>query len=175
VAQLSTRYATALYNLSNERGMLSEYLNQAVFLRDTLREPDCLKVITHPRITAKEKRAFFENAFSEHVSKDMLGFLCLAVNKNREKFIIPALNFFIDMANRQFRRSTALVISAVSLSDEQTGALSEMLSKKLDKQVDISVKVDPSIIGGLYIQVDGYFIDRTIKNRLRDINSSLHQ
>lgn len=173
MAQLSSRYATALFELSIERGVLQDNLEQAVFLRDTLMEAQCKKIITHPRITAKEKHVFLNGAFSGRINTDLLGFLHLAVEKRRESIIGPVLTDFITMANDYSRRTTALVISAVLLRDDQQARLAELLSRKLDKQVTIKQKVDPSVMGGLYIQVDGYYIDRTLKNRLHEMKLSM--
>jgi F-type H+-transporting ATPase subunit delta len=102
-----------------------------------------------------------------------MGFLHLAVSKNREKIIIPVLNDFIDMANNHIRKTTATVVSAVPLREEQVSALANLLSRKLNKQVDIVQRIDPSVIGGIYINVDGYYIDKTIKSRLRGIKESM--
>ena len=173
MAQLSNRYAAAIFNLSIERGMVKENLDQAIFLRDTLKDKKCQNLLTHPRISATEKCSFFDEVFQGHISIDLLGFLHLAVNKNREAFIVPALSDFIDLANDHMRRTTALVVSAIPLKREQVSALVAVLSKKINKQVAIEQKVDPSIIGGLHIQVDGYFMDRTIKTRLQEIKMSL--
>jgi len=173
VARVSNRYATALFELSMERGLLSEYLEQAVFLREALQDPDCQRVITHPKITMDEKRGFFDKAFAGNIYPDLMGFLCLTVAKNREQFIVPTLAAFIEMGRDHFRKTTAFVVSAVPLREDQVSVIAAKLSRKLDKQVDVSVKVDPSIIGGLYIQADGYFIDCTIKNRLHDIKVNL--
>jgi F-type H+-transporting ATPase subunit delta len=175
VAQLSNRYGLALFNLSVEQNRLDSNLEAAVFLRDTLKDPKCQSVITHPRITSPEKRAFFKNVFAGHIGADLLGFLYLAVNKNREAFIVPALTKFIEMARKHRRETTALVVSAVPLREGQVSALASLLSKKLVKKVDIAQKVDSSIIGGLYIQVDGFYIDRTIKSRLQDMKNSMSE
>jgi len=171
--RLGNRYGTAIFELSIERGMLNENLNQAMFLRDALSDDDCKKIITHPRISSAEKISFFNQAFSEHISQDLLGFLKLTVTKNREEFIVPALSSFIDMANDFVRKTTATVISAVPLKADQLSSLAALLSKKTNKQVTIEQKIDPSVIGGLYIQVDGYVIDCTIKTRLQEVKSSM--
>jgi F-type H+-transporting ATPase subunit delta len=173
VAQLSNRYAAALFELSLERGSLNENLDQAVFLRDTLQEKDTRQIITHPRISGAEKLAFLNGAFSGQLSQDLMGFLHLAIAKNREDFIAPILSEFIEMGNNHIRKTTALVISAVPLKAEQISALAALLARKLNKQVDIQQKVDPSVIGGLYIRADGYFIDRTIKNRLHEMKLAM--
>ena len=173
MAQLSNRYAAAIFSLSIERGIIKENLDQAIFVRDALKDKQCQNLLTHPRISTAEKRSFFDEIFKDRISTDLLGFLHLAVNKNRETFIVPALSDFIDMANDHMRRTTALVVSAVPLRNEQISALAALLTRKLNKQVTIEQKVEPSIIGGLHIQVDGYFIDRTIKTRLQEIKTNL--
>ena len=171
--RLANRYARAIFKLSLERGVLNDNLDQAIFLRDVLSDADCQSIITHPRITPAEKISFFDKSFAEHINEALLGFLHLAVTKNREKFIVPTLSSFIDMANDYVRKTTATVVSAVPLRTDQLSSLTSLLSRKTKKQVTIEQKVDPSIIGGLYIKVDGYFIDRTIKTRLQEIKLNM--
>jgi len=173
INRLSARYATAIFNLSVERGTLSENLDQAIFLRDVLEDKDCQSIITHPRISPAQKRSFFNESFSNHIGQDLMGFLHLTVSKNREAVIVPTLLSFIEMANNFVRKTTATVVSAVPLKKEQVNSLAILLSKKTKKQVTIEQKVDPSILGGLYVQVDGYFIDRTIKTRLHEVKLNM--
>ena len=173
MARLSSRYATAIFDLSVEGGKINEALTQAIYVRDALKDEKCQKLITHPRISADEKRSFFDEIFKGHINPDLLGFLHLAVAKNREAFIVPVLSDFIDMANDHLKKTTAFVTSAVPLRNDQVSALAALLSKKTNKHVTVEQKIDPSIIGGLHIQVDGYFIDRTIKTRLQEIKASL--
>jgi F-type H+-transporting ATPase subunit delta len=173
MAQLSNRYATALFSLALERGTLSASLDEAVFMRDTLADEDCQRLLIHPRISATEKKNFFDTVFKGKVSTDMLGFLHLTVEKNRVDFIVPALSDFIEMARQHMRQTTAHVVSAVPLHPEQISALEALLSRKLDKQVEVSLQVNPGVIGGLYIEVDGYFVDRTVKSRLMEMKKTM--
>jgi F-type H+-transporting ATPase subunit delta len=171
--RLSSRYATAIFDLSVEKGVLNDNLDQAIFLRDVLSDDDYRGIITHPRISAAKKQSIFDEAFSGQISNELLGFLHLAVTKSREEFIVPVLRNFIDMANDYVRKTTAQVTCAVELKPEQITALAALLSKKLSKQVTIDQRVDPAVIGGLHIQVDGYYVDRTVKTRLQEIKDTL--
>jgi F-type H+-transporting ATPase subunit delta len=156
-----------------ERGTLQESLEEAVFMRDTLSDEECQLLLAHPGISAAEKKNFFDTVFKGQVSDDMLGFLHLTVEKNRVAFIVPALSGFVEMAKQHMRQTTARVVSAVPLQPVQLSALEALLSQKLDKQVEINLNVDPSVIGGLYIEVDGYFVDRTVKTRLMEMKKSM--
>ena len=174
MADLSKRYATALFEISSESGMLAQYLEQATFLRDALQEEECKAFITHPRVTGAEKSAFFNRVFAEHIHGDLLGFLHLAIAKNREAFLLPALNALVEMIRTHHNQTTARVVSAVPLTDAQLAAMAALLTRKLNKRVDIQVIVDPAVIGGVSIQADGFFADRTVRNLLRNMKEEMN-
>jgi len=70
-------------------------------------------------------------------------------------------------------KTAAQVVSAAELAKSQITALETALSKMLGKAVTVSARVDPSLIGGLSIQVDGFFIDRTVKRQLKDLRENI--
>jgi F-type H+-transporting ATPase subunit delta len=175
MADLGKRYATALFELSNEQGMLAQYLDQATFLRNALQEEECKTFLTHPRVTGAEKSAFFDKVFAGHIHQDMMGFLHLAVSKNREAFLLPALNQLIEMIRAFHNQTTAKIVSAVPLTEEQLARMANLLTRKLNKKVDVQVMVDPAVIGGISIQADGFFVDRTLRYLLRNMKEEVNQ
>jgi len=175
MADLAKRYATALFELSAGQGLLEQTLEQATLLRDTLQEDECKTFITHPRISGTHKKAFFIEVFKGDIHQDLMGFLHLAVDKNREDFLLPALNALVEMIRTHHNQTTARVVSAVPLSKKQLAAMAALLTRKLSKKVDIQVIIDPAVIGGLSIQVDGFFIDRTIRYQLRSMKEEVHR
>ena len=175
MADLGIRYATALFELSIENKNLSEFEEQARFLKDTLIVDGAISILTHPRISAKEKNDFLSKAYGGRIHHDMMGFLRLVVQKNRESFLVPALTKLVDMIRVHNNKTTARVVSAVPLTDEQAGKLADVLSRKLGKQVDVTVLVDPTQIAGLSIHVDEYFLDRTVKTMLKDLKETVRR
>ena len=67
MADLSARYATALFELALERGFADDYLQQAAFISTTMQDEDCRRIITHPRIPPEEKFAFLDGAFAGRI------------------------------------------------------------------------------------------------------------
>ena len=175
MAELSVRYATALFDLAAESGEPGKYFEQAVFLCETLEDDEFRRLITHPKVSTADKTAFIKDSFAGHILEDLLGFLYLAVEKRREAFLVPALTEFINMMNSETRKATAKVVAAVQLDERQITELSGFLSGKLNKQVEVSLKVDPSVIGGLSIHVDGFLIDHTIKRQINDMKNSIRR
>jgi F-type H+-transporting ATPase subunit delta len=175
MADLGKRYATALFELSAEQGLLGLYLEQATYLRDTFAGEECKTFITNPRISGADKGAFLDKAFTGQIHRDLMGFLHLVVTKNREDYLLPALNALVEMIRRHQNQATARVVSAVPLTDEQLARMAALLTRKLNKTVDVQVLVDPAVIGGVSVQVDGYFIDRTLRYQLRDMKNEVSQ
>ena len=167
--KLSLLYASALFDLAEANDAVGDFLEQATLLRDTFQEPQCHRILLHPHITTAEKRDFFSKAFSSQIHNDLLAFLFLVVEKNREPFIISALTALIEMIERHMKRVTAKVYFAAAIDEKQVAEMKEVLSKKLEKSVEVFVEVDPSVIGGPYIFVDGYYLDWTVKKHLRDL------
>ena len=167
--RLSTLYASALFDLTVRRGMIDESLAQASFLRDVLQDGDALRVLLHPHIPRAEKSKFLTDSLKGQVHDDLLGLLYLAVDKNREKHILPALVAFISLIEKRKKIVTAKVISASELDSTQAANLEKALSAKLNKKVRLSVKVDSSMVAGPYIFADGYYLDWTVKKRLSDL------
>ena len=173
--RLSAVYAQALFDLAVKHDAVDEFLDQAIFLRDSLSDADYQRVLVHPQISAAEKHALFTKAYEGRVHEALLGFLYLVADKNREAYLTPALNELIGIIERHNGKVTAQVLSAAPYDEKQAESLRSILSLKLDKQVELDLKVDPAVIGGPYIYVDGYYIDWTVKKRLRDLTVSLKE
>ena len=175
MAQLSGRYAAALFDLALESAKLAEYREQAAFLSDTLKNEECRRIIEHPHISGAGKKEFLGALFAGKVSDDLLGFLYLGIDKNREKFLVPGLNAFIARVDEFTGRVDATVVCAAPLDKSQILEMEKLLSKKLQKRVNVCVQVDTSVIGGFCVRADGYFLDMTVKKRLSDIKASLQR
>jgi len=167
--RLSVLYASALFDLALQHNAVDEFLDQAVLLRDSLQDDDCRRVLAHPQVSAAEKHEFFKKAFEGRIHEDLLGFLYLTADKNRVPYLLSALTALIGNIERYNKKVTAKVMSASPFSDKQAEELKAMLSERLEKHVELDLKIDPSLIGGPYIYVDGYYIDWTVKKRLRDL------
>jgi len=179
MAQLSSVYASAVFGLfvaheaDCEPGFQANYLEQVRFLRDALSEPDTAHFLAHPHIRGVEKRKFFETAFDGSIHTDLTGLIFLAITKNREAFIVPALVRLAELIEGHIHIARAKIITAVPLSAEKLSEMEALLSKKLDKTVIAEPVVDPAVIGGVYIAVDGHFIDKTVRTQLREMRRHL--
>lgn len=173
MAKLKDRYANALLELSEEKGSLKTDLEQAVLIRDILDDKDIQAFLIHPDIPDAKKLELFDQAFLEEVSKHLMGFLYLLVRKNRESLIVPVLTEYIEGINKRLGRIEGKVVSAKELNETQIESIRTILSKQLNMEVQLKASVDPDVIGGFYILIDGHIFDGTVRSQLNNMRESL--
>ena len=65
--------------------------------------------------------------------------------------------------------------SAFALSDNQTDELAVKLRQTLERDVEISTRVDQSLIGGVHIRAGDLVIDGSVRGKLAKLAEVLNQ
>jgi len=71
--------------------------------------------------------------------------------------------------------ATADVTVAEALKDEHLGALRAALKSVSSKDVDLNVKVDPTIIGGLVVKLGSRMVDTSLRTKLNAIRHAMKE
>jgi len=79
-----------------------------------------------------------------------------------------ALQEFLDVTAEALQERVATVYTARELSSDELGRLSAALSDQYDTTVQLHVVIDPSLIGGLRVEIADDVIDGTVVSRLDD-------
>ena len=66
-------------------------------------------------------------------------------------------------------------VVASKMSDRQIESFKISLDKILGKKTKLSIKVDPSLIGGIKLRIDNTFLDASIHNQLQTLRNELLQ
>ena len=69
----------------------------------------------------------------------------------------------------------AEVTSAVPLSGQQLERLRAKLEEISGKKIQLQPKVDPSVLGGLRVSLEGKLLDGTVKGRLDDLRRKVSE
>lgn len=84
----------------------------------------------------------------------------------------------VDQFNMRYNKLNNIafgkVISAVKLDDDQLQKLGQAYAKKYNlKELKLTNQVNPSIIGGVILEVEDYIIDGSVKTKLKKIRAQL--
>lgn len=169
---LDRRYALALYEIAEEKGKVKEYIEELEKVMEVIKEsPKFIKIIEDPEISTFSKEKMFTEIFKGKVNSDIFSFLLLLIKKGRIGEIEGKLREMKKIYLDRHNTVIAKVKTVIPLTDNEKKLLTERLEKKFNNKVLIESELDPSIIGGVYIDVDNQVIDGTVKSKLSEMKS----
>lgn len=171
---LSRRYAQALFELASQKGKVAEYGGALHELVGLLAESEELSRLFYGKVVAASaKKKLIAQLLGEQSTTDVLNFVCLIIDKNRESSLKEMAEAYDDLCDAKEGIQQVLVASAVELDENEKNALSAALSAKLGAKVRLKMSVDKSLIGGLKIQVGDTVYDASLSAQLQGLKKSL--
>ncbi len=170
-ASLGGRYAIALFDLANERGALAAVESSLAKLDDAMAQSSDLKTLVANPMLSRDQTARAMNAVAgtlglDSLTRDFLG----VVSANRRLAELPAMVRAVKLlAADQRGEVDAEVVSARPLSGDQVAALKAKLKTRVGRDVTLTQKTDPEILGGLIVKIGSQMIDSSIRTRLNTL------
>ena len=171
---LATEYGEGLYELARDedlRPQLHEQLQQVSGLLK--QQPEFVRLLCSRAIERAARLQVLQDTFGGQVHPYVLNFMKLLVEKEHFDAFLTCCQWFHERYNQDYRIVEADVCSAVELSDADRAALTEKLEKISGRKVLLNATVDPSVIGGIRVEMDGKRYDNTIQNKLSRLKYSL--
>ena len=170
MADIAAEYADALYRLALEEGIVDEIARDLRTVDELLRaEPDYVALLSSPAIPADERIAALNAALGDSVHEYVLSTLAILCKNGRMPQFGACAAAFDDMYMAGRRVARASVVSAAPLTDAQKARLQAALEARSGRSVEISYAVDPSLIGGITVEMDGRRADGSVRRELQSI------
>ena len=164
----TSSYSQALYELASEANSLNEIENQANgLIKLIIDSKDFTEVLKDP--TNKESDLLnVVNAISKNFGLNSLlnKLLIFLISKRRLFYLDKILRDFVSVCSKKRGEIQARLSTAKELDKNSIEKIKDELTKNFGSEVKLNFKHDPSLIGGLVIQVGSLMIDTSIKNRL---------
>jgi F-type H+-transporting ATPase subunit delta len=77
------------------------------------------------------------------------------------------------LLNRERGIATAIVTSAAELTRDETEALTQRLSTMTGSDVELDVRIDEGLIGGLTVRIGDRLLDASVRGRLERLRDQL--
>ncbi len=173
-SKVAARYAKSLYSLARSQGSAEAVLADMVTYQKTLKENRALDLtIKSPIIQGSRKQSILDVIFGKSFQNITQAFIRLVVAKGREKDLTEIAKAYIQEDKRQKGISDCEIISAVSLSPELRSQIGLQAEKMAGGKVEITEKVDPSLIGGYILRVHDLEWDASVKTNLSKIREQI--
>ncbi len=172
----SKSYADALFSLALETNTVYETLMALKEMRNGIYATEgALDLLASPSIPKDERCAVLEKAFGDVQPEHVMSFIGVLVQHGHIRELDDCLEAYTQLHDEHCRLSTAYVTSAVELTAGEKAALIEKLTRKFQRTIHLECAVDPSLLGGLVVQVDGKVIDGSLKHKLHEIKEVMNR
>ena len=173
---LAKEYGEGLYELARDERLLEDMHGEIVEIAALLKaQPDFTRLLTSRAIERDKRLEVVDDTFKGRCHAYIVNFMKLLVEKERFDCFLDAAEWFHRRYNEDFGIVEARVTSAVALSDDDQAALRQKLQEMSHKTVSLITRVDPTLIGGIRVEMDGKRYDNTIQNKLSRLKQSLVQ
>lgn len=173
---IHARYASAAYVAAAKEKKLDVVENELNAFKSALGKSAALSsVVENPTIPREEKVAMMSKLLGKkvtHVTKNTLEALASNARLGEVEKVIDA---YATLMKAQRKEVDAVVTSATKLTKKQLTSIESALGTHVSKgeKVVLTSKVDPSILGGLTVQIGDKFLDLSAGSKIASIQRSL--
>ncbi len=174
---LAGRYATALYELADERRALDEAVDQADGLGRLIDQSAPLRALLADPVLdiAQSRRAVLALLQSQGFGEMLQHFVGVVINNRRLSDLRPILSGFAALVAARRGIVVADVASAHPLTDLQRTQLRARLTEAGYGRVNIQERVDAALLGGLVVRVGPRLYDASLKSRLARLHYAMKE
>lgn len=175
VSGVPGRYATALFELAQEAKSVDQVGADLANFQALLDESDDLKrLVRSPVFSAEDQISALEALCTKAgITSLALNFIKL-VAQNRRLFVLPdMIKAFQTLVAQAKGEISAEVTSADKLSAKHLADLKAAIKASVGRDVQLSTRVDPSILGGLIVKVGSRMVDNSLKTKLQNLKTAM--
>lgn len=173
-SEIAVPYAQALMALAKDQSKTDQFGDDANALLDLIDASSELKdFLMNPLMSADAKKGVLQQACAD---SDPLfaNFLKLVIDKGRVVFLIDILKQYRALLRSLKGVVLAEVTAAIELTDEQKSAICTRVQAMTGAQsVELSVALDPDLLGGVIIKVGSQIVDASLRGQLRRLSLQL--
>lgn len=166
-------YAEALFEAGRDKGKLDSLQSQLGQFVDVVDSNRDLQVfLFSPYLSSADKREGLGRAISG-AEPELTNFLELLVEKHRMPEIFRIRREFDELWKKENRRLDVTVVSAVELDQGVIDKIGQEVERQTGEAVELSSRVDESILGGIVLQVGNMVLDASIHSRLEKLRKTV--
>lgn len=171
--QIAQVYARSLFEVAREQGRLDVVREQLAQIADALDENREMRLfLFSPYFSTDEKREGMRRAI-EGGDPLVTNLLDVLLENHRLPAIARISRVYEELWDRENDLLPVTVTSAVELDDAVVQGIGDEIGRQTGRRVELSKKVDPSILGGFVVRVGNAILDASIHNRLEQLRKQV--
>jgi F-type H+-transporting ATPase subunit delta len=173
IQTLARPYAEAVFELAQSRQALTAWSEMLAFISAVAADANMQRLASDPRVKRGRFLDLFLDIGGKNINAEGANFIRLLVENHRLNLLPEILEQYEARKTEAEARVEATVVSAFPLEATQLQSLSDALKRKLGREVNLTIEVDKTLMGGIVIRTGDFVIDGTVRGRLADLATYL--
>jgi F-type H+-transporting ATPase subunit delta len=166
VEELARVYSEALFEAAREQGKIDLIREQLGAFADALSAHRELNTFFFsPSFSTREKEEGITRVLVG-ADESFVNFLNVLIDNHRLPVIFRIRKQYEALWREENRLLPVEITSAVELDDEIARSIAERVEQQTGRRVELTRRVDESILGGLVVRVSNMILDASIRNQL---------
>jgi len=129
--------------------------------------------LSDPTIRTQGKRNAIEQIIEDDVHPALMCFFCFLIDEQLLARIGDIAESFFEKVSSMKEETSGELVSAVPLTETKIAVIEEETGNLLGKKVNLRTRIDPELLGGLYVRVGDVVIDGTLDKQLNTLRQAL--
>lgn len=169
IAEIGQLYAAALFELARESQMVDAVRDDLSVLRQVAKtEREFLEINTSPYFSRESKGQLLQTLFAGHVAGLTMDFLQVVSKHNRMAYLSLIADEYERLRDAYVGCSLVEATFAKELGESEIAKFTDEIKAAFQSEVKLTVRVDPSIIGGVVLRRGDRIVDNTVRRELLD-------
>ena len=166
---VAKRYARAIFELAQSEGQVETWAERLALVRSCFSLPEARQVLNNPTISVGDRQEAVVLVLGDRADREALNLARLLVESGRVDDVERIADEYASLEDEAAGRVRASATTAVELTEEEKRKLTDVLSARLGREVRLTTRVAPSILGGLVVQTGDRLIDASLATRLQQL------
>ncbi|MBQ8599431.1 MAG: F0F1 ATP synthase subunit delta [Oscillospiraceae bacterium] len=176
MTEVAKTYGDALYDLAVEEKLSTQLMEEVAVMAQAFNEnPEFVKLLSTPALKKEERLSVLDNSFGGKVHAHVLNFMKILVENGTIAEFSSCADEFRRRYNKDQNIEEVTAVTAVALNDQLFAQLKQKLETMTGKTVLLQNKVDPSIIGGVRLEMEGIQLEGSVQHQLETLRRRLGQ
>ena len=174
-ASLAGRYASALFDLARDQKQIDSVSRSLDALNQALADSKDLSELVDSPLVSRQEASGALAAIAPQLGLDPItsNFLGVLARNGRKNQLRPVIRAFRRLSAEHRGETTADVVTARPLNDDQMAQLKAQLRTRAGRDVTIDAQVDPEILGGIVVKLGSQMVDASIRTKLNRLAQAM--
>lgn len=170
---LARPYAQAVFAQAREEGDLAAWSDMLNLINMVISDPQMGVVLDNPTLDSAFRAEFVLDICGDHLSTSGKNFVKVLADAGRLSLAPQIYQLYQQQRTEAEGVLEVEVVSAYPLDGAEEEKIAAAMAKRFGKQINISSRVDESLIGGSVIRAGDSVIDASVRGRLKQLGNEL--